>query len=610
MAITVRELVTKLTVDGDKGTAKLARFGLAVNGVKAGIDILVGSFRAMKSVTFDFVRDQTAAADKIAKTARTIGISGEEFQRLAFAAERSGSSLSSLSRAARNVSRNLRDASRGEGKAFVAALKDINLESKDFIGLDFEGKLGLIGDALNTVDDGLVRTAIAQKIFGEKAGPELASLLQGGTAEIRKLGDEAERLGLVMSEEGLKAAEDYQDALVNITAVFNGIKRSIAIDAAPALQKIIDRFRELVLANRKIIKQNLGKFLDLMTKALEAGADKFEAIFDAVLELIGAFGDFIDLVLAISDALGGMQQALKTAAAGIIAFKLAGALMLGPIPAAILLLGLLAASFIKIETSADRAARAQKRFGKSVGDEKNVDKKEKARLSKKLSTSLSTGRIDEKFISELAGIDEKDLLDIQRDAKRVKRSALGGGAGGLSGAIGGQFGGASRNVRATQIAELIREEKLSRRAAKDNSETEVDEFTGLMNRLAEVTGTETLFDRARGGGVGGAGGKGGGSTETLSEDELLDLIAKAGATGQSLTGLIGNRRVESGSNPVAVIRITKNSIVQNINAPVTVNGADSATVEELAERVGEEATKIWRREIDEAITELQPAFAR
>ncbi len=36
---TVRELITKLKVEGTSATDKLAKFGLTVNGVKAGLDM-------------------------------------------------------------------------------------------------------------------------------------------------------------------------------------------------------------------------------------------------------------------------------------------------------------------------------------------------------------------------------------------------------------------------------------------------------------------------------------------------------------------------------------------------------------------------------------------
>ena len=70
---TVRELVTKLDVRGNSAE-KLAAFGLAMNGVKAGLDLMVSAFNGAKAVLFDFTAEIAAGGDEVAKAAKNIGI--------------------------------------------------------------------------------------------------------------------------------------------------------------------------------------------------------------------------------------------------------------------------------------------------------------------------------------------------------------------------------------------------------------------------------------------------------------------------------------------------------------------------------------------------------
>ena len=185
---TIRELVVALRFDGDNAMTKLAKFGLAVNGVKAGLEIMAGAMNAARAATFGFVNDQTAAGDQIAKTARAMGVGAKEFQRLAFAAEQSGVPMGNLIKASQNLARNMRDAALSGGKGgFATALTEVGLEMKDLIGLSFEDKLALIGEALQKLPTEAAKVAASQKLLGEEAVPKFASFLKLSRDEIQKL---------------------------------------------------------------------------------------------------------------------------------------------------------------------------------------------------------------------------------------------------------------------------------------------------------------------------------------------------------------------------------------------------------------------------------------
>ena len=59
------------------------------------------------------------------------------------------------------------------------------------------------------------KTALSMDLFG-RAGSELAQFLNLGSYEMKRLGEEAHRLGGVMSEDAAKKAEKLIDALTRM----------------------------------------------------------------------------------------------------------------------------------------------------------------------------------------------------------------------------------------------------------------------------------------------------------------------------------------------------------------------------------------------------------
>jgi hypothetical protein len=99
--------------------------------------------------------------------------------------------------------------------------------------------------------------------------------------------------------------------------------------------------------------------------------------------------------------------------------------------------------------------------------------------------------------------------------------------------------------------------------------------------------------------------------DAISDKELISLIQRAGAQGQSLNDVLGGRKLATtGPPPVITVTVTNNNIEQNIDAPVTVNGATSDSAEDLARLVEDTQRRVFREEVRGAIEELQPVEAR
>ena len=222
-----------------KGVGKSAgKAGAGVSALGVGL-AAAGAAAAAAAVKLVSLANETAAyGDLVAKTSARLGLSVEEYQRLDHALKISGSSMEDQKGAFVRLARVADDANEG-----LKAASD----SFDRIGVsvvDASGKLkkqpeliGDVADAFARMEDGTEKTAIAAELFGRK-GTDMLQFLNLGREGISALGDEAVKLGGVMSGKATAAAEEYTDSIARLDLAWSGIKRTIGMAVMPALEAV------------------------------------------------------------------------------------------------------------------------------------------------------------------------------------------------------------------------------------------------------------------------------------------------------------------------------------------------------------------------------------
>lgn len=312
--------------DGLSGKAKKLGTGLKAAG-KA-FAVFGAAATAAAAGVFKFVDSVTQAGDDIGKEAKKIGVGTTELQRLRFAAERSGTSSRNLSLAIKNSAKQLEDASNGGAKLFRDALEDIGLSLEDVQGLTAEERLALFADRLGQVGDEGKKTALAMNLFGARAGPDLLPLLQEGSDGIRALGDEAERLGIVIDEEGVAASERFQDRMTDLKATLTGVKNTIGVALIPAVEGVIIKFRDWVLENRALIDQKLPELAEKISEGFEKFLIVVEKVGSAIVFVAENFEIFFGFIAGAKVA-----QGFAAVATGFSSMGIAAGAALGPIGA-------------------------------------------------------------------------------------------------------------------------------------------------------------------------------------------------------------------------------------------------------------------------------------
>jgi len=217
-----------------------------LDGIASRVDAVNRSFVGMRAIIAAvvsgglsvFVQRMIAAGDEIAKTAATLGLTGEKLQELRHAASLAGVGQDVLTNALHRFSRGMGE-SDDEMSSFQRALGRLGLRMSELKKLGFDEQIKTVSDRLSQLTDSTQRNSIAFELFG-RTGIRAVNFLSQGRSELEKLATEARRLGLILSEETLKKAEEANDEFDRIGAALRTAGVNIAVGFLPAIQSIRD----------------------------------------------------------------------------------------------------------------------------------------------------------------------------------------------------------------------------------------------------------------------------------------------------------------------------------------------------------------------------------
>jgi len=210
--------------------------GLSLSGM-AGIGLSATAAAAAIGASVKAAADY---GDQLDNMAQRTGVAVEELARLQYAAKLSDTSTEALGKGIGNLSKLMVGAAYGgaeSGKLFERF--GISLRNADGTMRSTTEVLYDLSDVFTAMPDGPEKTALAMEVFGKKMGAELIPLLNQGSAGLRAMGDEAERLGLVLNAEQTKAAADFNDNLDRLAMLSKSVAVNLGNLLIPSLNQIM-----------------------------------------------------------------------------------------------------------------------------------------------------------------------------------------------------------------------------------------------------------------------------------------------------------------------------------------------------------------------------------
>lgn len=317
---TIRQLLVGLGVDSAAGIDGLHLFGTALDLT---IGLMTTAVDAAVFLTEAIADVAVAAAEtgtEIARNARKVGLTAEEYQELAFAAEQVGLSSTDLNDALVQQAQSLEQLEKGTGRAAEGYAK-LGISQADVAGLSTAEVLKLTADRLAGVTDANERLAIATAIYGDEA-EDVLLLLELTGAGMDALGEQARALGIILTDEQVAAAEAATMIWGELQAMLEGVRVTMGLFLLPTLIRIGEALRDWFVDNQALIAQGLERWVNVLSRSIDGLVRFLEIADDAVQRLTGWEPILIGLAGAFTlaaVAVGGLLAVIT----GLLALGLA-----------------------------------------------------------------------------------------------------------------------------------------------------------------------------------------------------------------------------------------------------------------------------------------------
>lgn len=150
-------------------------------------------------------------ADDLLTLSRNTGFSVEELQKMQYASDLVDVSMDQMTGSVTKLTKSMASGSDAFTKLGVS-ITDENGNMRDAVDVWYDSL-----QALSKVENGTERDQIAMELFG-KSAMELSGIVDDGGESLKQLGQDAEDMGLILSEDAVGAAAEFNDAIDTLKA--------------------------------------------------------------------------------------------------------------------------------------------------------------------------------------------------------------------------------------------------------------------------------------------------------------------------------------------------------------------------------------------------------
>ena len=243
-------------------------------------------------------------ADDVMTISANTGIASDNIQKYKYALNFIDGDLNTLTKSMEKNKQRMGDAAEGN-KTYAEAYEKLGVSVKNADGSfrDSEEVYWDVIDALGQVKDEVERDNIAMDLLG-KSSQELRTVIEAGSDAFKECGEEAEKMGAVMSEDSLNALGAFDDKVQMLTAGMGGLKNSAAMIALPFLDTLaVDGIKILGEFSTGLQAANgdMGKMAEVIGDTLSS----------AVVLLAEKLPEFVEMgVSMISSLVEGISENL------------------------------------------------------------------------------------------------------------------------------------------------------------------------------------------------------------------------------------------------------------------------------------------------------------
>ena len=233
----LRRTEQEVSTIGGKLDSTFSMIGGGMMGIMQGV---LASFSLEKAITT--VLDFADTAEELDNVAKIAGTTATSISQLRAVVTPMGIDTGVLDGGMKRLAKTMTEAARG-GEEQAAALAAVGISAEEVKNMSIEQVLAKIADRFSETEDGATKTALAQALLG-RSGADLIPVLNQGSEEMRRQGEEAVKMGAAMGEDAVNAGLALDAAWDKLTLQGTGLKNLFAQALAPALEFIADAFTD------------------------------------------------------------------------------------------------------------------------------------------------------------------------------------------------------------------------------------------------------------------------------------------------------------------------------------------------------------------------------
>ena len=315
----------KRAVSGLKrGGRQSKKTGVSMKSLAVGAAAATAAYAALnlasRAATVSFKQSGTELAklgDRMAKQARMVGVTAEQYQVFEFAAERSGTSIASVSNGLKKLGRVMLDARNGSRQiADTFEAMGVELLTDEGVLRDVNDVFLELSDTFAAMGPSAERTGSMMLLLG-RSGTNLANMMSSGARGVTDMKKVLEDLDAIMSDELLASSELFVDAQADMKFATRGLWIEIGTHLIPALTGSMQEITKFIVA---LDGEAIGRFFVKVVNL----ADTFLYLTESILGTRTAVGEFSDTLVGdlrqVETQISSSEDrvtALTTAIAGV-----------------------------------------------------------------------------------------------------------------------------------------------------------------------------------------------------------------------------------------------------------------------------------------------------
>ena len=223
----------------------IIKANLISDAIKGGLSALASGISAVGSAMSESLTAGAEYADNILTLSTQTGVSTENLQKYNAVAELVDVSTETMTKSMAKNIKSMTTAQEGTGAMAEAYAKlGVSVTNADGTLRDGETVYWETIDALKNVTDETERDSLAMELLG-KSAQELNPLIAQGSDGIKAMGDEAVKMGAVLSEDALASLGAVDDEMQRFSTISSATSNLMASAFAPAISTLMGGVNDL-----------------------------------------------------------------------------------------------------------------------------------------------------------------------------------------------------------------------------------------------------------------------------------------------------------------------------------------------------------------------------